>query len=92
MPLKPSANAANTPAVSFLLIARAVPIPWLERPKAKPLAVISLMRKRSKAKVPKEAPTIPVKIVIMAVKDGTPPINSEIPMAIGAVTERGIML
>ena len=92
MPLKPIASAAKTPAVLFLLIALAVPIPWLARPNPKPLALISLILKIFKANVPSEAPIIPVMIVIMAVRDGIPPINSAIPMAIGAVTFLGIMV
>ena len=92
MPFKPSAKAAKTPAVSFLLIALAVPIPCEARPNPKPLADISFNFKKSKAKVPKEAPIIPVKIVIMAVSDGIPPIKSAIPIAIGAVALRGSIL
>ena len=34
-------------------------------------------------KVPSEAPIMPVIIVIIAVKDGIPPISSEIPIAMG---------
>lgn len=56
------------------------------------LADISFSFKKSKAKVPKEAPIIPVKIVIMAVSDGIPPIKSAIPIAIGAVALRGSIL
>ncbi len=39
--------------------------------------------------MPSAAPMIPVKIVIIAVSDGTPPIISEMPIAIGAVTFLG---
>ena len=42
--------------------------------------------------MPKEAPIIPVMIVIMAVNDGIPPISSDIPIAIGAVTLLGSKL
>ena len=45
-----------------------------------------------KAKVPRDAPTIPVMIVIIAVSEGIPPINSAIPIAIGAVTFLGIIV
>ena len=76
MPLKPIAKAANTPAVLFLLIALAVPMPWLAKPNAKPLALMSFILKTFNKKVPNEAPIIPVIIVIIAVKDGIPPISS----------------
>ena len=74
--------------LSFV-IARAVPIPWLERPNANPLAAIFLILNKSNKNEPNAAPTIPVIIVSIAVRDGSPPITSEMPMAIGAVTLLG---
>ena len=53
---------------------------------------MSLILKIFKAKVPRDAPTIPVIIVIIAVREGIPPINSAIPIAIGAVTFLGIIV
>jgi len=92
IPLSPMARAANTPAVLFLLMALAVPMPWLAKPKAKPLALIFLILKMFNKKVPSEAPIMPVIIVIIAVRDGIPPISSEIPIAMGAVTFLGIIV
>ena len=57
-----------------------------------PLASIFLNFIKSKTKVPSVAPIIPVINVIIAVKDGIPPINSDIPIAIGVVTLLGIKL
>jgi len=91
-PLKASASAENIPAVLFRDIALAVPIPCEVRPMAKPLAVISFTFIKSKTKVESDAPIIPVAMVIIAVSDGRPSINSLIPMAIGAVTDLGNIL
>ena len=88
-PLNPMPTAAKTPAFLFLLIALAVPIPWLVNPKLNPLASIFFNFIKSKTKIPKEAPITPVINVIMAVKDGIPPIIYDIPIAIGAVTLLG---
>ncbi len=88
-PLNPIPTAAKTPAFLFLLIALAVPIPWLANPKLNPLASIFFNFIKSKTKIPKEAPITPVISVIIAVKDGIPPIISDIPIAIGAVTLLG---
>ena len=89
MPLRPIATAANTPAFLFFDIARAVPIPWLANPKANPLAAMSFTLNKSRTKAPSAVPTIPVSIVMIAVNEGIPPISSDIPIAIGAVTLRG---
>ena len=89
IPLSPIANAEKTPAFLSLLMALAVPIPWLAKPIAKPLAGIFKIFSQSKINVPNDAPIIPVTIVITAVIEGIPPITSDILIAIGAVTFLG---
>lgn len=68
----------------------AVPKTWLVAPIANPFAISLLILKVFSILCPNMAPNSPVKATIQAVNSGIPPINFDISIAIGAVTDFGI--
>ena len=71
------------------LEARAVPMPWAETPAAMPIAAESVIRIHFINGDSRIAPRMPVAMTSAAVRKGAPPIRSERPMAMGAVTDLG---
>ena len=66
-------------------------MPCAAMPVAKPRTLYSRTRSRFSSRVVVVAPTMPVMSTSTAVMVGAPPIFSEMPMAIGIVTDFGAM-
>lgn len=91
MPVSPMEAPPIASCKAFLPAQTLVPSPWLEAPMERPMAMLFLIFKASKILWLKVAPSMPVKITQAAVSAGIPPIAEEISMAIGVVTDLGIM-
>ena len=89
IPIRPMASPLNAPSTAPSWMAAAVPTPCDEAPKANPLAMRLSIPNTFITAGPTILPKIPTATTITAVNDGIPPFFSEIPMAIGVVTDLG---
>ena len=89
MALSPMARLAQQPVVSLSENARAIAIPWLPTPSAKPLPEGEVTRANVRIYGPTTAPMMPVKIVRHAVTAGMPPMLLAISIDTAAVADLG---
>ena len=89
IPIRPMASPLNAPSTAPSWMAAAVPTPCDEAPRASPLAMRLSIPNTFITAGPTMLPKIPTATTMTAVSEGMPPFFSEIPMAIGVVTDLG---
>ena len=89
MALRPIPRLAQQPVVSPSENARAVAMPWLTTPRAKPLPEGEVTRVNVRIYGPTTAPMMPVKIVRHAATAGMPPMPLAISIDTAAVADLG---